>query len=113
MEKDIKFQEFLVQNNLIQFNNVNVTDRNLISHQCLEKLYWEYISSSKGSNLLNFGLELEMGKDIPNYINGSGFVKMGCLTSIDNGEFKRYPFLSFDLTDLLKSLAEPIINGAV
>lgn len=77
MEKDIKFQEFLVQNNLIQFNNVNVTDRNLISPQCLEKLYWEYISSSKGSNLLNFGLELEMGKDIPNYINGSGFVKMG------------------------------------
>lgn len=38
---------------------------------------------------------------------------LGCLTSIDNGEFKRYPFLSFDLTDLLKSLAEPIINGAV
>lgn len=77
MEKDIKFQEFLVQNNLIQFSNVNVTDRNLIPLQCLEKLYWEYISSSKGSNLLNFGLELEMGKDIPNYINGSGFVKMG------------------------------------
>ena len=75
--KGYKIPRVLVQNNLIQFNNVNVTDRNLISHQCLEKLYWEYISSSKGSNLLNFGLELEMGKDIPNYINGSGFVKMG------------------------------------
>ncbi|RCK60593.1 Protein ECM5 [Candida viswanathii] len=76
MEKDIKFQEFLLLANPDYFER-DPGDLFYISPEGMEKLYWKYITNRDNTTLFQGGLELEMGKDIPNYINGSGFVRMG------------------------------------
>lgn len=76
MEKDIKFQEFLLLANPECFEH-DSGDGTFISVDGIEKLYWKYINNKDTGALLQGGLELEMGKDIPNYVNGSGFVRMG------------------------------------
>ena len=76
MEKDIKFQEFLLLSNPEYFER-DSSDCTFITSEGIEKLYWKYINNRDTGALLQGGLELEMGKDIPNYVNGSGFVRMG------------------------------------
>ncbi|CAI5757797.1 unnamed protein product [Candida verbasci] len=70
MEKDLKFQDFLIQNSKLNFN------RDTVKSDEFESLYWQY-ARGEVSHFLKNGLELEMGKDIPSRINGSAFVRMG------------------------------------
>ncbi|EGW35323.1 uncharacterized protein SPAPADRAFT_131982, partial [Spathaspora passalidarum NRRL Y-27907] len=82
MEKDLKFQEFVIQNNPDEFkssynHDSSILDRNVIPYDEFEKIYWSFVSNSKVHDILNNGIELELGQDIPSYINGSGFVKIG------------------------------------
>ncbi|CUM67421.1 uncharacterized protein PRCAT00005116001 [Priceomyces carsonii] len=91
MEKDIKFQEFLINHNSFYFNKMNsnnpgnyfayhegssVTERNTIDFKKFEELYWKFISNNDFNGLFD-GMELEDGTSIPNFINGSGFVRIG------------------------------------
>ncbi|KAG7661058.1 ECM5 [[Candida] subhashii] len=84
MEKDLKFQEFIIQNNSNQFNNTYhndangpIIERNVITHSELEQLYWRFVGNRNIHEILNNGLELEAGQDIPSHTNGSGFVQLG------------------------------------
>ncbi|KAK6454103.1 PLU-1-like protein-domain-containing protein [Scheffersomyces xylosifermentans] len=96
MEKDLKFQEFIIQNNNSCFNKVSsgtssnnffhfydqpsnapIPDRTVIKYDKFEELFWKYVSNSHIDSVLQDGLELESGEDIPHLINGSGFVKIG------------------------------------
>ncbi|KRZ99749.1 uncharacterized protein AC631_04479 [Debaryomyces fabryi] len=105
MEKDLKFQEYIIQQNKSYFNKVNVNsndkffyqfndqnisvmERNIINLDKFEKLYWSFTmnrkfkengnnSDNKDSDIWNDGLELENGTNLPSFINGSGFARIG------------------------------------
>ncbi|RLV96286.1 Multicopy suppressor of chk1 protein 1 [Spathaspora sp. JA1] len=82
MEKDLKFQEFVIQNNPNQFknsygNDSSILDRNMVPYDQFEKIYWKFVSNNQVHDILNNGLELELGQDLSSNVNGSGFVKIG------------------------------------
>ncbi|CUM57185.1 unnamed protein product [Debaryomyces tyrocola] len=105
MEKDLKFQEYIIQQNKDHFNKVNVNsndkffyqfndqnisvmERNIINLEKFEQLYWSFImnkklkhnDNDKNTNDIatwNDGLELENGTNLPSFINGSGFARIG------------------------------------
>lgn len=76
MEKDIKFQEYVIQQNKDSFRS-EPGQRDCISFQELENLYWRYARNDCIQLVFSNGVELEMGKDLPSSIHGSGFVKLG------------------------------------
>ncbi|KAI5953426.1 ECM5 [Candida jiufengensis] len=76
MEKDLKFQEYIIQENKSLFQR-DSAERDWINFADLETLYWKYIKNEDSESLFKNGYELEMGKDLPSYIHGSGFVKIG------------------------------------
>lgn len=92
MEKDLKFQEYIILNNKTHFNKISTTsanflhfnelnapssERNVIKFDSFEELYWNYIQNQNNVDIVTDGIELENGVDIPNSINGSGFAKLG------------------------------------
>ncbi|EAZ63821.2 protein involved in cell wall biogenesis and architecture [Scheffersomyces stipitis CBS 6054] len=95
MEKDLKFQEFIIQHNRTQFskvsagtsnsffhfydqpNNAPIPDRTIISFEKFEHLYWKYVRNQGVHTILDDGLELENGESLPQSVNGSGFVRIG------------------------------------
>lgn len=103
MEKDLKFQEYIIQQNKEHFNKVNVNsndkffyqfndqnisvmERNIINLEKFEQLYWSFIMNKKlkqhdkitnDIDTWNDGLELENGTNLPSFINGSGFARIG------------------------------------
>ncbi|CAG86700.2 DEHA2D02310p [Debaryomyces hansenii CBS767] len=105
MEKDLKFQEYIIQQNKDHFNKVNVNsndkffyqfndqnisvmERNIINLEKFEQLYWSFIMNKKSKqsdndvntndiDTWNDGLELENGTNLPSFINGSGFARIG------------------------------------
>ncbi|KAK6198744.1 PLU-1-like protein-domain-containing protein [Scheffersomyces amazonensis] len=91
MEKDLKFQEFILEHHGEKFNAspngyyknsisngyVHDAERKAIDIDSFEKLYWKFINNEEIHPLGNNGLELESGVDIPSYINGSAFVQLG------------------------------------
>ncbi|KAK6460903.1 PLU-1-like protein-domain-containing protein [Scheffersomyces coipomensis] len=104
MEKDLKFQEFIIENHPDIFKNgssshphhnhrhndysncnnnnngyAHDNDRKSIDISQLEDLFLKFINNQTKFDSLGMddGLELECGIDIPNYINGSAFVQLG------------------------------------
>ncbi|ODV81414.1 PLU-1-domain-containing protein [Suhomyces tanzawaensis NRRL Y-17324] len=93
MEKDLKFQEFIVQHNASSFNkmsanfpsfyhfnepNMPIPERNFIKFDKYEELYWKFVLNEDSNHpLLKDGLELEHGENLLSLIHGSGFVKIG------------------------------------
>ncbi|CCG22573.1 Ecm5 protein [Candida orthopsilosis Co 90-125] len=76
MEKDIKFQEYIVQQNKDLFR-ADPGQRDCIGFKELESLYWRYIRNQDVDSVFSNGIELEMGKDLPSSVHGSGFVRIG------------------------------------
>lgn len=98
MEKDLKFQEFLIQHNKDYFrnscvnpvndpyhyneeNSSHLTDRCSIPSDKLEDLYWKIVSNALDTtNIPNIvfsnGIEIENGTSLPSFINGSGFMRV-------------------------------------
>ncbi|KAI5969131.1 ECM5 [Candida margitis] len=76
MEKDIKFQEHIIQQNKHLFRATS-GQRDCINFEDLESLYWKYIRNQDIESVFANGIELEMGKDLPSSIHGSGFVRIG------------------------------------
>lgn len=109
MEKDLKFQEFLIKQNHEKFNKMNaaatyaaiqapipyapipqtaqvlnmndsnmpIPERNFTRLDTFEVLYWKFVQNDQVHEPLKDGIEFENGENIPNIINGSGFVKIG------------------------------------
>ncbi|KAI5954756.1 ECM5 [Candida theae] len=76
MEKDIKFQEHIIHQNRHLFCP-DASQRDCIKFQDLENLYWRYARNTDIDSVFSNGIELEMGKDLPTSVHGSGFVRIG------------------------------------
>lgn len=106
MEKDLKFQEYIIHHNKDMFNkinvnsnekyfyqfndqNVSVMERNVINLEKFEDLYWSFVMNEQliksfdntpqedNIDVWNDGMELENGLNLPSFINGSGFARIG------------------------------------
>ncbi|KAG5421886.1 ECM5 [Candida metapsilosis] len=76
MEKDIKYQEYIVHQNRHLFCP-DLNQRLSIRFKDIEHLYWRYTKNQDVASVFSNGIELEMGKDLPSSVHGSGFVRIG------------------------------------
>ncbi|CCE82360.1 Piso0_002083 [Millerozyma farinosa CBS 7064] len=98
MEKDLKFQEFLIQHNKDYFRSIcmnpvndsyqyseesfsHLTEKCSIASDKLEDLYWKIVSNELDTTTIpkivfGDGIEIENGTSLPSFINGSGFTRI-------------------------------------
>ncbi|CAK9438474.1 uncharacterized protein LODBEIA_P26980 [Lodderomyces beijingensis] len=76
MEKDLNFQEHILSYAKEQDFPTDAFGKAMIKLKQLEDLYWKYMRNEMVESSFVCA-ELEMGKDIPSRISGSGFVRIG------------------------------------
>lgn len=126
MEKDLKFQEFLIQHNKDYFRSIcmnpvndsyqyneeslsHLTEKCSIASDKLEDLYWKIISNELDTTnipkiVFSDGIEIENGTSLPSFINGSGF------TRVEN-DFVNFKNYLQDLNAIQTSSSNSISTG--